>query len=211
MDFNDVVNLMMFHHEQLKKIGFEHSPDGIEGNIYTYDGVTTGDFMKSKMINVYNLAQECKGDVLEIGFNAGNSALIFLMANPTLKFHAVDLMRHLYVKPCVEYLNRNFNNRVILHEGDSLKVVPGLDKSLKDNIDIYHIDGWHAEEGIKADMKNCYELAKDGAFVIVDDCNNKCIQDEYDKYISEKKTKDRSDKIISQPLQWEHRIAQYTK
>jgi predicted O-methyltransferase YrrM len=214
IEFSNIYDVLNIHNENLKALSIKYldsSNDiyGLEGNVYTYDGKNTTEFMKDKMLNIYCLAQECKGDVLEIGFNAGNSALLFLLANPNIKLHAVDKCVHSYVKPCVEYLNKHFDNRVSLYEGDSLKVMPSLDRSLKDTVEIYHIDGWHVKEGIQADMKNCYELAKKNAYVIIDDCNNMCINDEVNTYILDNKIVERKDKVIVTPLQWHHRIAQY--
>jgi malate/lactate dehydrogenase len=83
----------------------------------------------------------------------------------------------------------HFGNRITLIEGNSLDVIPSLDRELGKEISLYHIDGWHALEGIQADLKNCYELAKHGAFVITDDSNNECIKNEYDKYVNYSKIK----------------------
>jgi predicted O-methyltransferase YrrM len=214
MNFKDSYALLMYHHEQLKNLSIKHKSDsdvnGLEGNIYTYNGVTTAPFMISKMINIFDIAREEKKNILEIGFNAGNSALVFLMANPYIHLYAVDICIHSYIKPCVDYLNKHFNNRVTLYEGDSLSVVPTL-KKLSKSIGIYHIDGWHAKKGITGDMKNCFELSENSSYVIVDDCNIPCIQEEYEKYMADGKIVDRVDKIISTVQNFPHRIAQYKK
>jgi predicted O-methyltransferase YrrM len=167
--------------------------------------------MKAKMINLFYLAKECKKDILEIGFNAGNSCLIFLLANPNVKIHAVDICIHAYVQPCVDFLNRMFNNRVILHKGNSLEVVPKLDRFLGDTIDLYHIDGWHALEGIQADMKNCYDLAKNGSFLVVDDVNVVDILNEAKKYEMDNKITPLPEKIIRTPPCFPHLIYSYNK
>jgi FkbM family methyltransferase len=201
---------MMHHHQQLTKIAKKHGE--FEGNIFTFDGQRTGDFMHAKMRNVFNIAQLCDDTVLEIGFNVGNSAMIFLTANPDIKFYAVDVMIHrAAVLESVAYLNKHFNNRVTLFEGDSLKVIPSLDRAFRDTISLYHIDGWHAKEGIQADLKNCYELSKDGAYVICDDTNNKCIQEEYDTYVVADKIKHRPDLVQVKPPHWPHEIGQFVK
>lgn len=117
MSFDEVKDKLFQHHEKLKEIShqnFKGDIHGLEGNIYTYNGENHLPFMVNKMRHIYELAKECNGDILEIGFNAGNSSLIFLMANPTCKIYAFDICIHSYVKPCVDYLNRHFGNRVIL-------------------------------------------------------------------------------------------------
>jgi len=212
MNYEDSKYEMMIHHLILTDIVKKYSVDGYgEGNVFTYNGKDGGDFMHIKMKNLFNIAQQLEGDVLEIGFNAGNSALIFLFANPTIKFYAVDIMRHKYVKDCVEYLNLHFNNRVILLEGSSLDVLPLIDRKLGETISLYHIDGWHEPAGIQADLKNCYELANNDAYVVVDDTNNSCIEEEYYKYVNENKIKTREDLVLEIPPYWPHEIGQFIK
>ena len=212
-EFEKIESSLMYFHEALKQISIENKAenDGLEGNVYTYNGMDTREFMKAKMINLFYLAKECDKDILEIGFNAGNSCVIFLLANPNVKIHAVDICIHSYVQPCVDFLNKMFNNRVILHKGDSLQIVPALDRSLGDTIGLYHIDGWHALEGIQADMKNCYNLAKNGTFLVVDDVNIVDILNEAKKYDDENKIKLLPEKIIRKPEFFPHLIYRYSK
>ena len=163
LNYEDYTEFMNIHHNVLSNIAKNNTEldkdNYLEGNVYTYDGQNSVDFMHIKMKNIFNIAQLCDKAVLEIGFNAGNSALLFLTANPNIKFYAVDIMLHSYVKLCVEYLNSIFNNRIILLEGSSLDVLPKLDRNIGNEISLYHIDGWHVLEGIQADLKNCYELS----------------------------------------------------
>jgi|688.fasta_scaffold34957_7 predicted O-methyltransferase YrrM len=213
MEFEQVESTLMNLHECLKKLSIENKEDhdGLEGNIYTYDGMNTVERMKDKMINLFYLAKECTNDILEIGFNAGNSSLIFLLANPNVKIHAIDLCCHAYVQPCVDFLNELFNNRVILYRGDSLQIVPELDRSLSDTISLYHIDGYHALEGIQGDMKNCYDLAKNGAFLVVDDVHIVDILNEAKKYESDNKIILLPQKILKTPECFPHLICSYNK
>ena len=211
--YEDYKDFMITHHNVLTKIAQNNKQldknNYLEGNCYAYDGEKAPEFMNVKMKNIFNIAQLCDKAVLEIGFNAGNSALIFLTANPNITFYAVDIMSHSYVKPCIQYLNSIFNNRIILLEGSSLDVLPKIDRKLGDDISLYHIDGWHVLEGIQADLKNCYELSKNGAFIIADDTNTECIKNEYDLYVKTNKIKNRSDLVIEIPLYWPHEIGQF--
>jgi predicted O-methyltransferase YrrM len=215
LKYEDYTDFMKIHHDALSRIAQENIKDDsnnyLEGNIYTFDGKNSGDFMHIKMKNIFNIAQLCDKAVLEIGFNAGNSALLFLTANPKIKFYAVDIVLHSYVKKCVDYLNSVFDNRIILLEGSSLDVLPKLERNLGDEISLYHIDGWHVLEGIQADLKNCFELSKDGAFIITDDTNTECIKNEYDMYVIKNKIKNRPDLVLEKPLYWPHEIGQFVK
>jgi len=210
LKYEDYKNSLEIHHRNLTEIAKKHN--SFEGNVYTFNGVDTIDFMHIKMKNLFNIAQLCSNSVLEIGFCAGNSALLFLVANPNIKFYAVDLMAHKNtVRESVDYLNMHFGNRITLIEGDSLDIIPSLDRKLGKEISLYHIDGWHALEGIQADLKNCYELAKHGAFVIADDSNNECIKNEYDKYVMKNKIYNRPDLVLEKPPAWPHEIGQFIK
>jgi hypothetical protein len=204
---------MLQHHIALTTIAknyCEKHGDYYEGNIFTYDGQRSADAMFDKIINIYELAKKLDNEyVLEIGFNAGNSALVFLMANPKIKVLAYDICLHKYVYECLHYLNKNFNDRITLVAGDSLKTVPATDRSLGGKICAYHIDGWHDKEGITADLKNCYELSKNSdkpSLVIVDDCQVPDIAQEFDKYVSEGKLEEKSELWTVKPRMFPHRI-----
>lgn len=208
--YEEFVDLLEFHHKNLTQIAMKYGE--FEGNVYTYDGRHTSDFQHTKMKNLFNIAQHCKDTVLEIGFNVGNSALIFLVANENINFLAVDIMIHgQAVLESVDYLNTHFNNRIKLYQGDSLNIIPSLPRELGEKISLYHIDGLHSIEGIKADLKNCYDLAKPSSFVICDDTNNKCIEDEYNTYVTEKKIKDLPEFILSQHPYFPHLIGNFLK
>lgn len=210
LKYEDYKKSLEIHHKKLIKIAKKHN--SFEGSVYTYNGVDTFDFMHIKMKNLFNIAQLCTNAVLEIGFYAGNSALIFLVANPNIKFYTVDTMVYENtVKESLEYLNKHFGNRITLIEGNSLDVIPSLDRELGNEISLYHIDGWHTSEGIQADLKNCFDLAKNGAFIITDDTNNECIKNEYDKYIKENKISNRKDLVLQIPPRWPHEIGQFIK
>ena len=55
----------------------------------------------TKQMNLYKSAMEAK-NILEIGFNAGHSCLLFLLANPESKITIFDICEHKYAKPCFE-------------------------------------------------------------------------------------------------------------
>ena len=57
--------------------------------------------------------------MLEVGFNAGHSATLALIANPTLEYHALDLCQHNYTRRCFQLLMFRFPGRVSLTCGDS--------------------------------------------------------------------------------------------
>ncbi len=106
---------------------------------------------------------------VEVGVNAGHSLLIMLLANPHVRIDAFDLCEFRYVRPCVEYLNTHFNNRVTLVEGDSATTfcAPGFNPGHK--YDLLHIDGSHELPCVYRDMKAAVKCAARGALIVVDD------------------------------------------
>jgi len=109
-------------------------------------------------------------NVMEIGFNAGHSAEIFLQNNKELILTSFDLGEHDYGKPAKEYIDATYPNRHNLILGDSRTTIPIYLQNNKDTkFDIIFIDGGHAYEISNADMENCFHLAHKETIVILDD------------------------------------------
>lgn len=118
-----------------------------------------------KLINKSNIV-----NVLEIGFNAGHSAEIFLENNENLTLTSFDLGTHNYVNIAKEYIDLTYPNRHNLIIGDSRITIPEYIKNNKDTkFDIIFIDGGHDYDIAKSDMENCFHLAHKDTIVILDD------------------------------------------
>ena len=154
----------------------------IEGNVcYSdqllpeqYQKVTPTDDLRYvfKRANLATLARR-RTTMLEIGMNGGHSALICLMANPTLHLYAVDICWHGYTRPAAEHLKRRFGRRFQFWPGDSREVMPRLAIDRPNlRFDLLHIDGGHDPSLAIADMSNALRMATKGADFIFDDVNH---------------------------------------
>ena len=109
-------------------------------------------------------------NVMEIGFNAGHSAEVFLQNNKDLILTSFDLGGHDYVKTAKEYIDATYPNRHTLILGDSTITVPNYFENNKHKkFDVIFIDGGHDYEIAKADLENCFHFAHKDTIVAIDD------------------------------------------
>lgn len=165
------------HLQALKDIltrGREANPEdhswALEGNLFygdmTWpipDSIEPTFALKRRNFAVYATTG---ASMLEIGCNAGHSAMLALTANPDLVFTGVDLGYHEYTPICFDYLKSVFGSRVNLILGDSRDVVPTL---LGRSFDLYHIDAGHGFAIAQADLCNVLNLARSGQVICFDD------------------------------------------
>ena len=154
----------------------------LEGNIFMLHHTTeyTDEFLnKTKNISNLVLNKNIK-NIMEIGFNAGFSSLLFLLSNPNLQLTCFDLGEHSYTIPCYEKLKETFGERINLIIGDSTQTV----KNHSDVFDLIHIDGGHSTEVATCDIINSYRLSKSGTILIMDDYNFGNLRELWDTYIN---------------------------
>ncbi len=65
-------------------------------------------------------------NICEVGFNAGHSALAFLVGVPNSRVVSFDLGAHLYVTTAFDVLNDMFPGRLQLVLGDSEETIPAF-------------------------------------------------------------------------------------
>jgi len=104
--------------------------------------------------------------VMEIGFNAGHSAEIFLDTNPSIHLTSFDLGAHNYVNIAKDYIDSTYPSRHTLVLGDSMKTIPAWKQTTYDFI---FIDGGHDYDTAKADLMNCRRFANENTVVLMDD------------------------------------------
>ena len=108
--------------------------------------------------------------VVEIGFNAGHSALNFLTSSGSLRVVAFDLGGHAYTASAARFLYDAFPGRFTLIVGPSNASLPTFASLAPDvRADVLWIDGDHTPRGLRSDLDNARKMAAPGHRVLLDD------------------------------------------
>jgi|ETNvirenome_6_85_1030632.scaffolds.fasta_scaffold03425_2 predicted O-methyltransferase YrrM len=106
---------------------------------------------------------------MEIGFNGGHSAEIFLKNNENLRLTSFDIGSHSYVHLGKAYIDECYPSRHTLILGDSRETVPEFASNNDLKFDLIFIDGGHHDLIPQADLENCKRLSHKNTIVIMDD------------------------------------------
>jgi len=108
--------------------------------------------------------------ICEVGFNAGHSAAVFLMANPTAKYITFDLGELSWSVGQVEYISKMFPNRVTYVKGDSHTAIARYQNEHPETkCDLWSIDGDHGPNS-RLDFEAARNMASPHGLVLADDC-----------------------------------------
>lgn len=165
-------------------------PGFLEGNcMYDNCTININPAFYNKQLNIFNTVLNAKTAV-EVGVNAGHSLLVMLLANPSLIIYGFDICIHPYTKPCVDYLNSQFGNRINFIEGNSKITMPEFIQNNPNlTIDFFHIDGMH-EIDTDHDFQNSYKLARNNSIILWDDSDNDTLNMLWNKYVIGGKVED---------------------
>jgi len=175
----------------------------VEGNCFTQhlNIDNTIDALIYKQLNHFSLGLNAS-NIMEIGFNAGHSSLLYLLANPNSKLTIFDICEHKYTLPCFKYLQSVFPNRLKIFPGDSTKTIPKfINNNPNTKFDVIHIDGAHFGDIPNKDFYNSLKLASD--IIIWDDTQIKTLDDLLNKYIHKGLI---SELFMYKTLVYQHRI-----
>ena len=106
-----------------------------------------------ELCNKYN----CK-NIMEIGFNAGHSADLFLNINQNIKVTSFDIGVHKYVDYGKKFIDNKYPGRHSLILGDSKKTIPDFFQGNSNiKFDLIFIDGDHSEVGAISDLFKTFD------------------------------------------------------
>lgn len=100
--------------------------------------------------------------VLEIGFNIGGSALMFLSISPQLIYHSIDITTS---HKSIKFLSNRFNG--FKFTGVSSHHIEPRVFGLSDEYDLVFIDGDHSESAVKNDIDRA--LLFNPKYILFDD------------------------------------------
>jgi len=119
------------------------------------------------------LIELCSNDsiksILEIGFNGGHSADLFLSSSNATVL-SFDLGENLCVQTAKDYIDIKYPSRHQLILGNSVDTIPQyISQYPNTTFDLIFIDGCHDYDVAITDILNCRNLANTNTVVIVDD------------------------------------------
>jgi predicted O-methyltransferase YrrM len=109
--------------------------------------------------------------ILEVGFNAGHSSVLFLSSRPDIRVLSFDIGKHGYVKNAKDFVDMHFPKRHKLILGDSTKTIPAYARTHNNKYDLIFIDGGHSFNVALSDIINLEKLSHEKTIVIIDDIN----------------------------------------
>lgn len=163
---------MLIYLEDLKQIILEHIPETkFEGNsFYHHQSIREYPELYNKQLNLFWCGKQTPTRICEIGFNAGHSAMLLLLASSATTFTVFDIGHHRYTQPCLNYIEHIFPHVAFEYiVGDSTLTMPTQMEGRQETYDLVHVDGGHSEFCATSDMKHADILLKPGGIMVVDD------------------------------------------
>lgn len=162
------------HLLKLNKI-IKKSSGYLEGNIFYFnDSKDLSELhldFKDKRKNTAKFAN-LVDVIVEVGFNAGHSALLILSSNNEVMYRGIDINCHTYTLPCFKHLKNYFHDRIDLFLGNSLDVLPkvfNIYPEIKNKKIGWIIDGCHDIDVANKDLETILKLCSVDDIILFDD------------------------------------------
>jgi predicted O-methyltransferase YrrM len=181
---------MLIYLEDLKQIILEHIPETkFEGNsFYHHQSIREYPELYNKQLNLFWCGKQTPSRICEIGFNAGHSAMLLLLASSATTFTVFDIGHHQYTQPCLNYIEHIFPQVAFEYiVGDSTQTMPTQMEGRQETYDLVHVDGGHSEVCATSDMKHADILLKPGGIMVVDDTDAPQINGLVESYLASRK------------------------
>lgn len=211
---NETLNeTLITHLAELERIILE-SGEPLEGNcVYLHNTLERSDHLLPKQENLMHLAT--KGNrIMEIGFNAGHSALMFLLGNPECHIQLFDIHAHLYSQGCFEYLDKMFPGRLTMIWGNTQEtLLPYVTEVIhqRKTFDVIHVDGSHAIHDVRNDMDMCRFLSTEETLIIYDDVWLRDLEEYYRHLLNANIVRERPDIELKPTPVYTHTVCSFNK
>jgi FkbM family methyltransferase len=175
---------MSYYSENTRAADHHILLEGLTNAISEYHIVEGGSFQIRAQVDRLRefVTKRQPKSIMEIGFNAGHSALLFLaITPPTTKVVSFDLGEYAYVFAAKRYIDSVFPGRHTLVTGDSTVTIPKYEEHVAHRMknpntapplrfDIIFIDGGHQNDIPMKDILNSQRLASGvDTIVAIDD------------------------------------------
>jgi len=176
------------NHQHNRELHHHKLLEGLTNAIAEYNIIEGGSFqIEHQVTRLRELVGKCAPkSIMEIGFNAGHSALLFLaITSPETKVVSFDLGEYAYVFAAKRYIDEVFPGRHTLVTGDSTVTIPKYEEQVAHRMknpesapplrfDFIFIDGGHEKDIPLKDIFNSQRLASGpNTVVAIDDiCRN---------------------------------------
>ena len=158
----------------------------LEGNIFFHHETT--DLCMDFLQKQYNLLEIIASfdsthreiQIVEIGFNAGFSALLCLFADPRVHITCVDIGFHRYTYACYEKMRETFGDRICFFLGDSTHVLPKMPAR---KYHMFHVDSSHSLEHLESDLFHVCRWMQDDSILVMNDTHDPVVKGVFEKYV----------------------------